>query len=789
MAKKNLFFLIFLPLIAIVALFVWRLWPALGQLGSPLFSPPDSSQKSDVVESVNQRILNEAPLDFEPSYTETAAPLGDISNYQAIKEKYGLSLSETQEKFLDDNRFLLLDSSQVNFLNPQSPDYNFDQWLSDSDRFGGGSIYSRKPEDSVLITPDTVLHAYHRYFELTLEELEKRELSQALRNFLSSLQTNLEAAAKNSSTDVKSRYERLDSQVVVARVLLDNQNEAKPAYFASPEEEQSYQERDKAADSFEKAESLLKDYGRSLPTPLLAAAENDLRKIYKAEGVSSSDLFSVYDPEIKADFTQFTPRSHYTKDSASRAYFRAMMYLGHSSYLLNSDLAIGDINLLVKQMGKKNGALAPINYWHQIVNTTSFYAGVSDDLSYDEWREFTEKLIGQVDDDSELVSAAVVSKLSANLNLLRLPRILSDVIVSENIGNMDKNDLLKKSLSFRIFGQKFSYDAWILNGLTAGQEKKEASLPSMPSALFIPAAFGSQMAKENSLEFLRQDSDFNEEEITSFSGALEKKAQEIKKVEKSDWLSSLGSAWLYVLSSFVYDYGHGYPLYMQAVNFSHKQIQTFLGSYAELKHDTLLYAKQSFAEMGAGGEDSAIPPVVKGFVEPNLIFWRRLLELVDEHQQLFVDNNLFREGNAVDRLNKFRSLVSLYSRIAEQELRGQAISADDYEALRTSKLYFMAQPFTTIDPTATSGQTALIADIHTDAVYGQILYEATAKPYFMIALVGNEDSPRAVAGLVYNHYEFKDDLSSRHSDEWWRGLVYGSGSLPLKNFWYKPLGL
>ncbi len=54
-----------------------------------------------------------------------------------------------------------------------------------------------------------------------------------------------------------------------------------------------------------------------------------------------------------------------------------------------------------------------------------------------------------------------------------------------------------------------------------------------------------------------------------------------------------------------------------------KQLQTFLGSYAELKHDTLLYVKQNFAEKGGGGDENR-PPVPRGFVEPNMAFWQEL---------------------------------------------------------------------------------------------------------------------------------------------------------------------
>ena len=58
--------------------------------------------------------------------------------------------------------------------------------------------------------------------------------------------------------------------------------------------------------------------------------------------------------------------------------------------------------------------------------------------------------------------------------------------------------------------------------------------------------------------------------------------------------------------SLTHDFGASYPLYMQSPNFLDKQIQTSLGSYAELKHDTLLYAKQSYAEEGGGGETTSL---------------------------------------------------------------------------------------------------------------------------------------------------------------------------------------
>ena len=69
-----------------------------------------------------------------------------------------------------------------------------------------------------------------------------------------------------------------------------------------------------------------------------------------------------------------------------------------------------------------------------------------------------------------------------------------------------------------------------------------------------------------------------------------------------------------------------YPYFMQTPWWGKKNLNTALASWAELKHDAILYAKQPMeAECGDGGPE---PPVVKGYIEPNLKFWNKALELL-----------------------------------------------------------------------------------------------------------------------------------------------------------------
>ena len=514
-------------------------------------------------------VKNEPTTGIASVYKEENVPLSQVQNYQAVKVKYGLQLTANQEKFLDQNKFLLVDLDNTSF----KQGVNFDQMLIDFDSMSGGSIYERKPEDTKLITPDVVLHAYHKYFELTLEQLEQKELSKALNDFLVGLHRNLAAAARNNTGFLKERYQNLEAQIVLARVLFENKNSAKPDYFENPDQESTYNEQDKTIDSALNAKKILAKYSSDLTPDLVSRIQYDLDKIYSADKPGLSPLFSQYNDDLTTDYTQFTPRSHYNKNSVLRAYFRTMMYLGRSSYFLKKDIGIVDSNLLAKQFTVKgSNGIVPLDSWNKIMTVTGFYAGQSDDLTYNEWRDFESKVLGaNVSSDSDLSSSVNIQKLAQNLDQLRMPKILSDVIIREDISSLTKADLLRQSLAFRVCGQRFTFDAWVLNDLTAAEEKTEVKLPSTASSLFVSAAMGDLRARDYVQEFLQKD------DVKGFLTKLDQKKSDIGKVKKDEWFGSMGSAWLYVLGALTHNFGENYPRYMQVLTVS---IFTEMGNIA-----------------------------------------------------------------------------------------------------------------------------------------------------------------------------------------------------------------
>jgi len=262
--------------------------------------------------------------------------------------------------------------------------------------------------------------------------------------------------------------------------------------------------------------------------------------------------------------------------------------------------------------------------------------------------------------------------------------------------------------------------------------------------------------------------------------------QEFGGYDSEIWTQNIYWSWLNCFKSLLAGYGEGYPYFMQTDNWLKKNLGTALGSFTELKHDTLLYAKQSYAELGGGGgENPELPPVVKGYVEPDLTFWNRIIALAEVTEKGLKERDLF-PSEFDYKYEAFINSAKFFKQITEQELRNQEISDDDFEKLRTISSDFsrIVQPIGGQGLTKKEKRAGIIADIHTDAIKSQILYEATGKPFVIYVAVKDINGVRLTRGAVFNHYEFADKMDERLSDEDWQAKVYDNqGQLPESDKW------
>jgi hypothetical protein len=214
-----------------------------------------------------------------------------------------------------------------------------------------------------------------------------------------------------------------------------------------------------------------------------------------------------------------------------------------------------------------------------------------------------------------------------------------------------------------------------------------------------------------------------------------------------------------------------------------KDLNTIIGSWTELKHDTLLYAKQSYAEWGGGSDDKEDPPAVKGYVEPNIEFFDRLEALVT-----LVDDSLTNLGllhkEIGYRSEQFLKQIRFYRDIAVKELANTKISDEEFEKLRISPAYLtgLARVLSGEDQTEKEARSALIADVHTDALASKVYYEAVGIPQIIFVAVNDTNGTRLAKGLVYSQYEFTQPLAgTRLTDEVWQGYIYGGQTQKIPN--------
>ena len=238
------------------------------------------------------------------------------------------------------------------------------------------------------------------------------------------------------------------------------------------------------------------------------------------------------------------------------------------------------------------------------------------------------------------------------------------------------------------------------------------------------------------------------------------------------WNASLYSRWLYTLRPLLENKNGGYPLFMQSEEWNRKNLQSFLGSYTELKHDTVLYAKQVMVEMGSDD-----PPLLddRGYVEPEPELWGRLYTLSEATESGLERYGILGESDK-NNLNLLKQLIGQLRTISEKELADTPRTDAEYELIRTyggQIEHFWREVYQEEAEAAGTGlytrnfPSALITDVATG--YGRVLELGTGECACIYVLVPIDGSLRIAVGSVYSYYEFPYDR--RLTDEEWRIMM------------------
>jgi hypothetical protein len=510
--------------------------------------------------------------------------------------------------------------------------------------------------------------------------------------------------------------------------------------------------------------------------PIGPRAEAEVELALQAADLAESPITAVLPCRPLAsmsgcvDFSLFKPRGHYTRNAALKRYSRAMSVLGNESFGVTSGEALQMAALTARVLVEDEDLL---DAWAHIYDPTAFLVGAADDYTPAELAGVLDDLVPQWRSDPTLVTVAVGRDAGRELLDLRPVGIDPD------------------AASVRVMGARFVVDSYIYDQLRFPNVGDPPWGRRYATPLDLVATFGSDLA----YDIMEDDGALTDpgtgRHWTNYDSQLAMLAGLIDARSLEDWSGTVYDAWLWSLEPVWMRHGTAYPDYMRSRTWEIKDLQTALGSYTELKHDTILYAKQSYAPEG---DYEPVPyPEARHWVEPNPAAFGRMLAVLDVLRDGLRGRALLpSSSDNAALIAALGTFLQRLQRLANEELAGMPISADDNEWLQYIGSTLEALWIRSSDAPDEAGEfpeqdtkAALVADIMRTTSH--ILELGTGHVDTIYVLVPTDDGRFQIAeGAVYSYYEFWRSVGDGRltDEEWWQLL---DTSPPERPGWQDPL--
>jgi hypothetical protein len=500
----------------------------------------------------------------------------------------------------------------------------------------------------------------------------------------------------------------------------------------------------------------------AVPAAARSQAESLVKRIQSAAGTLPSEENPVGPDE--EDFTQYKVRGHYERNQALQQYFRGMMWFGRRSFVLSDQTQTVAAILLPAIVAEAHQE----HVFETVDALTTYLIGRQDKYTLAGYRSVNRKVFG--------TETPGFSQLSSNLdqNLAAFQQSAwSDLppprIVSVQTGPIAKQeDRLRKSAGLKFLGQRYVLDAYLLNQLTSPSVGSNDNPRNLPSALDVMMLLGSKAATDTQQKIQKEN------RWPNYDRQVDKlKAATAEQLAKP---ATFYDHWLYALKTLYLPTGSK-QMFASGEPWQYKSLNTGLASWTELKHDTILYAEQSAAEMGDGDEfeiPAYAPPGPKGYVEPNPALFKQLGRSIDEMLPALKRADFITE-EYVDKFTSFRDLARRAEAIAQKEVAGEMIGREDFDWISNVQYSFDSTLLLPRDANLISDrsllQMALIADVATDAFDGKVLEEGIGSPQRIVVVVKDAyGGTRLTVGFVYSWYEFAS--ARRWNDSEWKKPIY-----------------
>lgn len=669
-----------------------------------------------------------------------------------------LQLTDVEQKMLQRNGFVSVDHDQ---------------------RYSFGSLYYAvyTKDLPVLVTTDSILHAMHSTYDDVLMQLEQTFFTAALEEVLSLAHDDL-ARLPSQSGAIATSCKDVDLYLTVARNLLMGAG----------------------APAAEKARHGMDAWNGTLLVRSQLGQDNEATEILKSiqslelQDPRRGEFTSIYGGMRAIDYSQFKPRGHYLKTVPLSRYFRAMLWLGRADTgwnVLPPDRQSGIVADSARELRNAavltnvlqlSGAIEPLRQMSEIIN---FLVGESDNLTVFQAAELLKRQ--KIEGVGDLTSSEQIEDLQDALRKsdLGTQRIRSQVVLS------DPKDLYQvpPPSTFQMFGQRFVVDSFVLSKVVYDSIifRGEKVQRCMPTGVDVMVALGNDTA----LPLL-------EEEMAKLPYAANLKASQefVGQFQQPFWRGNLYNIWLDTLRTLDVDptSEKHFPEAMRTEAWQRKQLQTQLASWAELRHDNVLYAKQSYTAM-------AKCEYPTGYVEPYPETYARIKFFAEEAARRIgaADFKLGSGDHHVIQERQFAffqqmaGLLEKLEILSRKELAAQPFTDEDEAWLKKaidkrgggsggpnysgwySNLYYGgAWQCAEWDPT--------IIDVHTDTNSKSVLEQGVGNCNFLVVAVDSEHDRMIYVGPSYSYYEFHQPVSDRLTDQQWKQML-STEKVPARPSW------
>ncbi len=580
----------------------------------------------------------------------------------------------------------------------------------------------------LFVSADSVLEAVHRSYDDLLARIEVEALVPALDLMLVRMRSRLQAGAADAFGEATVRD--VDEYLAVALSLLRGEAVATVAGGAD------------------------------------GTVEAFVEKALAADGLQQVGLFGT---SRQIDLSQFTPRGHYVNEEQPQLahYFRAMMWLGRIDMRLVETMPDGARVFRRRQVEAALALRATMDdeatrAFRRVDDTVRAFVGESDNMTLPQLEAFVADLGGGDP------AAALAARDDAALAALILEKGYgAQKILGEFMSNPNGGQTLPLHATFLLLGQRYVVDSHVFSNVVYDRVGAGTVMRMMPDPL--DAAFAA-LANDQAAQLL-------EPELRKYPYAPDLNAMRVLVDAHGEqfWSANLYNLWLGALRAL--SPGEPLPSVFGTEAWGRRVLNAQLASWAELRHDTLLYAKPSYTS-GAGCE------FPDAYVDPYPAFWAAL-ERFATHGQQVVDG-LADVPAAQSARRWFTTLGEVSATLgdmSERQLRGEPFSEEQMAFINRAvfveqgcgspigvdgwygDLFFDGPSGAEYDPT--------IADVHTQptdeggAEVGRVLHVATGSPRVIVVTAETCNGPRAYVGLVSSYNEVVTEQFERLTDADW----------------------